>query len=516
MGTSDIVLERVQALLKVDTGNGSLHEHLIKLSRKLAEEKPGEALNQLEALSRHLKKSNFRGQGAPDQTVPIVADAPAEESRLQWCDQVLKLVRPPSDPTASAKVLGAVQNFMEDAAMFRWAGVGFEKQESYHIACSLRKLASDTPSIESLRLWGKVLGSDGDYYVAEGVLESIPKVPPADGEEKPPIMPDSPEFDVEQRGEGANTFTYWVSSGGCAPWVRLPAARASHIVASRKMKKLLTGDLNSQVLSMPWFPGKERHFLRAQIARISATCTLAPEGWYEKDEEAAIPGTIKEAAGAVEALAGLGAEGLGDQPGASWVHRMSPLNKIGKCSYPDVDTLMEAETTPESSKPALKVIAAQKEAEGGELDKEILSSIEGDLGDKKEGDESGMITAWSFKVFGDKGVYKIADAEKAHHQVMAARSNIWPGAVAVAQGTKFANIYIGYATKCSTLLPPKPDSGLPLLDNTAPFSAGGESPLVPDDIMDEPEDLEEKDEPNPGEDDVASLGESVDPAEEED
>jgi len=45
----------------------------------------------------------------------------------------LQLVRPPSDPTAAPKVLGAVQNFLEDATMFEWAGVGFGKQESIHL-----------------------------------------------------------------------------------------------------------------------------------------------------------------------------------------------------------------------------------------------------------------------------------------------------------------------------------------------------------------------------------------------
>ena len=101
--------------------------------------------------------------------------------------------------------------------MFRWAGIGFSQQESYHIGMSLRKLASESPSIESLRLWGKVLGTEGDYYVAEGVLQSLPKVvPQGDGDAaNPPVLPTSPEFDIEPRGEGANTFTYWISSGGC-------------------------------------------------------------------------------------------------------------------------------------------------------------------------------------------------------------------------------------------------------------------------------------------------------------
>jgi len=499
MATSDIVLERVQALLKVDTGNGNLHEHLVRLSRKLAEGKPGDALAQLETLSRHLKKSNFRGVRAPDEAIPIVADAEAEDTRMQWCGDVLKLVREPKDLTLTPKVLGVVQNFLEESAMFRWAGVGFSQQESYHIGASLRNLAAETSSIESLRLWGKVLGTDGDYLVAEGVLKSIPKVP--DAPEKPPIFPDSPEYDVEPRGDGANAFTYWVSAGGCAPWVRLPAARASQVVAARSIKHILTGNLDAPVLSMPWWPGKERHLLRSQIARISATCTLAPRGWYEEDEEAG-PGKIREVEAPTEAFPAQ--EELASEAG--WVHRMLCLNKIGRCSYPDVDALTGLES-PLFGEEQAKVWGALIEAEGDP--KVTLAGIEGDLAEvKPEGDE-GSVNAWSYKVFGDKGMYKFGDNDKTH-QVTAARSMVWPGACTVAQGTKFANLYVGYAMKCSTLLPPNPVTGLPLLAGTDSFC-----PMVPDDICDEPNDLEEHDEPNPGEDDVASLGESVDPAEEE-
>jgi len=251
---------------------------------------------------------------------------------------------------------------------------------------------------------------------------------------------------------------------------------------------------------MPWFPGKERHLLRAQIARISATCTLAAKGWYEEDEEAGA-GKIKEVEAPTEAFPGQ--EDLASDAG--WCHRMPCLNKIGKCSYPDVDALTGAELITEEQ---AKVISAQIEAEG-DL-KGILAGVDGDLGEvKPEGDE-GNVVAWSYKVFGDKGMYKFGDADRTH-QVTAARSMIWPGATTVTQGTEFANIYIGYATKCGSLLPANPVTGLPLISGTDPFS-----PLVPDDIMDEPDDLEEHDEPNPCEDDVESEGGSVDPADDED
>jgi radial spoke head protein 4A len=47
----------------------------------------------------------------------------------------------------------------------------------------------------------------------------------------------------------------------------------------------MTGDLNAEIISNPVFPGKERHFLRAQIARIFAATTICPKGLFEIDEE---------------------------------------------------------------------------------------------------------------------------------------------------------------------------------------------------------------------------------------
>lgn len=48
---------------------------------------------------------------------------------------------------------------------------------------------------------------------------------------------------------------------------------------------MLTGNLNASIDSNPPFPGKERHFLRAQIARITHATSLIPKGLMEVDEE---------------------------------------------------------------------------------------------------------------------------------------------------------------------------------------------------------------------------------------
>lgn len=373
--------------------------------------------------------------------------------------------------------------------MFAWAGVGFGQQESYHLSMSLRRLATETPSIVQLRLWGKILGLEGDYYVAEGVLESKSGAPAAG----PPALPGTAEYDVEPRGEGANTFTYWVATGACAPWVRLPNARASHIVAARQIKHFLTGNLDASVHSMPWFPGKERHLLRAQIARISATCTLATRGWYEPDDsEPVVENKIRTVEDPIADF--VPAEELVTE--AAWVHASPHLLKVGKTTIPDPDALEEP---PDELREEL---TAAREAEGEALTLGVLGEIAKDLEDMKPEDSEEALVAWSIKVFGDKGVYNSPDPTS--HQVVAVRSLIWPGAVACAQGKKFANIYVGYAMKTGTLVPRNPTSGLPL-QNTSPFS-----PLEPEDICEEPADLEEHDEPNPQEDDNESDKGSVD------
>jgi hypothetical protein len=480
MGTESIALERVQALLKIHTADGSVHDHLARLVRRLAEGQSPDALAQLEKLSRHVKKSSFKGVPSPDEKASVQADADAEKKLLEWCSATTQLVRPPS-----TSVLGTVRNFYEDAAMFAWAGIGFGREESYAITMSLRRLAADTPSIESVRFWGKILGTSNDYYIAEASLK-LPPLPPLE-KRAPPPLPEDPEYDVEPRGQGVNTFMYWVSAGPSTPWTPLPAARASHIKAAKSIKRLMVGDLDSPVLSTPWFPGKERHLLRAQIARISASCNLAVSGWYAIDEDENAPKNKLKVAEADVAF-----DSLGEQ--ATWVHAAAPLLPNGKTTLLDLDLIMEKYGTSDDDPPG-KITEAYKtkleafkeeESKGAEEVPEILSDISKDsieLLGEAGGDAS---PAWSIKTHGDEVKYTFGDGERSY-AVTSLRSLLWPGAATVARGTTFANLYVGYGMKCGSLVP----QGDQPLSGTCAFT-----PLVPGDVMEEPEDLQEEPEPN--------------------
>jgi len=57
------------------------------------------------------------------------------------------------------------------------------------------------------------------------------------------------------------------------------------VSAARQIKVLFSGDLEKTIFTNPFFFGKEKHYLRAQIARISHSTTLCPAGLWRKQED---------------------------------------------------------------------------------------------------------------------------------------------------------------------------------------------------------------------------------------
>jgi radial spoke head protein 4A len=89
----------------------------------------------------------------------------------------------------------------------------------------------------------------------------------------------------ELRGTGANTHVFWVTTNLLSDWIQLPEVSPEHLIVAREIKHVFSGNLNSTIDSCPPFPGKERHLLRATLARITHATELCPKGMYEIDEE---------------------------------------------------------------------------------------------------------------------------------------------------------------------------------------------------------------------------------------
>lgn len=134
--------------------------------------------------------------------------------------------------------VGNVPNFLEEARIYQWAGIGFSEQETYLIQKSLKDL-STTSTASQVKFWGKIHGTKQDYFIAEGILEGEDEVPEGEEEVEKPK-------DFEARGTGVNKFTYWVTDNPVkSKWVKLPDISPSDISASRLIKVQFTGDLDT-------------------------------------------------------------------------------------------------------------------------------------------------------------------------------------------------------------------------------------------------------------------------------
>ena len=180
----------------------------------------------------------------------------------------------------------------------------------------------DKGHFEKLRFWGKIFGTEKNYYVAEAEQnaeeeadddegteeanenEDAKEDEDEEGEEAEDPLPKStykppPTVPKEERGTGVNKYTYYVcnyrkwfsvvlpwelndsSFLAGAPWVKLPIALPAHIAQARQIKFFFTGDLNKPINAFPAYPGTEKNYLRAQIARISATTHVSPAGKFK-------------------------------------------------------------------------------------------------------------------------------------------------------------------------------------------------------------------------------------------
>ncbi len=88
------------------------------------------------------------------------------------------------------------------------------------------------------------------------------------------------EIPSEPHGIGTNQYTYFVTNSPGLPWIKLPDVKPTMINHARKIRCLFTGCLSSKIDGFSPFFGLEKEYLRAQIARITATTHISPAGFY--------------------------------------------------------------------------------------------------------------------------------------------------------------------------------------------------------------------------------------------
>ena len=156
-----------------------------------------------------------------------------------------------------------IPDYYELFQKFSSIGIQFSKKELLLLNKSLTKLATVLTN-ENISFFGKIYGSEKDYYVVEATEIDPPENFNYDN-------------DMEKRKEdGVNKNVFFVTNDLSEKWVELPDVKPSQIRISRQIKYTLTGNLENPIHSNPTFIGTEKHYLKCIIVRIYHGAKIVP------------------------------------------------------------------------------------------------------------------------------------------------------------------------------------------------------------------------------------------------
>ena len=251
----------------------------------------------------------------------------------------------------------------------------------------------------------------------------------------------------EERGSGVNKYTYFVTTNLFSPWKRLPDVGPGQIAAARKIQLLFSGDLERDIVCNPFFFGKEKHLLRAQIARITHSTTLVPKGQYKLNEEneREIEEFEPEEDSKVEPLPSTRQASKPD----AWVHFNASILKNNRTVHLD-----PPEEAPEGFDGEYDPEEAKKQIEAADPFEPRLKSITLDRKIKMGGKL--VQSPWVVRLVGDSQEYVDERGKACCHGVVVVRSLIWPGAYTIYANRKLKSVYVGEGCKFSDELRPFP------------------------------------------------------------
>mmetsp|Transcript_43283 Transcript_43283/g.112475 ORF Transcript_43283/g.112475 Transcript_43283/m.112475 type:complete len:436 (+) Transcript_43283:269-1576(+) len=422
--------------------DSGVKEHIEEILLKAIEQRPDDLSSTLEYLSLAVK------EGKTVHTIP--SEAAAAAATAAAAPFAVKIPAEGEEPEEVPDVADKMDNLFEDLKALEWAGVNISEGEILRLTSSVQKLAA-TDGVKKVRLFGKIEGTQKNYYIAETRFEEgkRPKAGGEEEEEKGEEEKKEGQIAAEGEGEGpyvesTNYYVYYASNSPDGPWVQLPDVSHDMIIAARKMKKFFTGDLNTPVIVNPPFPttvkraagdkrvhrAAESDLLRAQLARIAHTTTLCRQKYFKLAGEEEEESEEKEE-GASEVVIEDVNEVLPpvDANQVEFMHMHSDILKQGGCKFvgaPEEGEEEEAEAEGEEGeekKPKKKIVVEKNQPK--------LAPIKSD--GKVHGKE-----AWSVRV---------CNGNIPECAVAVARSNLWAGAVTVSSPYKLVNFYSGYGIK---------------------------------------------------------------------
>ncbi|XP_071961999.1 radial spoke head protein 6 homolog A-like [Antedon mediterranea] len=430
--------------------NINLYDHLSRVLTKVLDERPVNVVDVFEDISKNVKKSKF----SPDfDTILNKVDKTTEVALAESQKSLFERNQDEGEHEGGGEdeVETPLPNLPELMNYFEQGGVGISREETIRIFLALKQLVDNYP-LQTCRFWGKILGTEKNYIVAEveyregeeeeeeeeehdGDEDMEKDEEEGEGEEheeddtpKPDFKP-PPVIPKEDNHTGANKKLFFVCNEPGKAWTKLPPVTPAQIVCARQIKKFFTGRLDAPIISYPPFPGNEINYLRAQIARISAGTQISPLGFYQFDEEE----EEEEEEGARDTFIenpdyeGIPVKDLVDPSLANWVHHAQHILPQGRCSWfnpiqPQEDDFEDEEDEEEREEPD------EPEPEVGPP---VLTPISEDV-------EIESTPPWTAR---------LSSTLVPQYAIAMMQSNLWPGAYAFGTEKKFENVYIGSGHK---------------------------------------------------------------------
>ena len=494
-------------LLQSKDGEQSTYDILAKTIRIMLDERPANPAEVIAPIINRVQKETCIGEA--NLTSLQSTDEPSNEVKMAEQQRGLFEAAGAGDNEAPEEdddsAMSPLPDMQELLYYFEQGGVGLGKEEWIKVYFALKKL-TDTVSLTSCRFWGKMLGLEKNYYIAEVQFRDEEEYEEEASEENTENNDGSEENEDEENSDklpvsnfkppakpategagqpGVNKFVYFVCNEPGEEWVRLPNCTPYQIQVSRQITKFLTGNLNANVTSFPNWEGNESNLLRATIARISAGTIIAPMTYYQFDDEEEVD---DEELGQTEFIEnpefeGLSVRDLADPSMQSWVHSRLHILQQGRCIWSNPNAKGEEDIEDEDEDD-------ENDEENQETEQEIGPPLLTPLSDDVE---VGGLPPWS--------VHLSSGLSLIQHSICIVKSNLWPGAVAFSNGKKFENIYIGYGVKyqTETFSPAQPqvfqpECSTPAMEEDHDPTVEEETALKQQNEADEGEDENEEDE----------------------
>lgn len=317
-----------------------------------------------------------------------------------------------------APPVGFVPDLLSDnRQLYSWAGLDFGEYNCMLLQKSLKALAYNTGAT-NIRFWGKILGTEADYFVAEGTADD-----PNPDDDRPESM--------EPRGSGVNTFAYWVTTNPASGnWIALPDLAPNDIDASRQIKYRFTGDLERKIFTNPFYFRPEKFYLRAQIARICHSTTLVPRHVFRLQEDSTIEIEENQPDDADLPIPVPTTEQMCNKE--NWVHYTRNILKCNRITHlepeieddQDPDEVRKVIEAADPFEPRLKPITDDKAA-------------------------FGVPSAWVLRKYGDFSNYSAANPAHGtqNYGIVVVKSTVWPGAFSFFTEGKWSQVYLGDGLK---------------------------------------------------------------------